>query len=619
MNDNTISWFNKAIVTNYATWFYSLWNTLDTIYREWYFLWGVSENIDIKNNNFLYFNEECFHNWTSNCYNSYSWHIKLANTSTYFLEYNVWIGYSENNGEYTVTPETITSVLQQVESGDTIKLIAWHYWDVTIYWKEFSDEKLTIRPFSDWSVVTFETLSINESENIDISWISILHSERKNTRDRAGLLINNSDYISVTDSEIIWWQENIWNDDLWWAQIYYSNNISLTNTLIKDYYKHLVLQDVNTITVENNEFNWIGKAWMNIWENSADVTVTWNSFKNLNSWELTFFVDSFTYNQIVQSWEDPRTNQSFIRERALYTYNVFEVDTKEEAETVIEKMWVWDVMMTTLWALWIVNQTHASYDSEVVFYNQAWAQYVLYWDSLLHVWTWLLDWIDLLESFWQRVISIIWIFVFEFIETDNAWDVHPQYKLEDSSDELNFFEEAALFLAWLRRWKVDTDIFTDADKLKKWAKVLVKKTDLQKIAWQVDDILLENIWEIKKLYPNAKIWYRGSLATGKKTLKDSNGNAILDADWNIQFVDFNPNDFDVDAFIIDDDLAGKISGYWKDVKDWDDELKGLVDDIQKQLKEINWYRIEDKTFTFRVWTQLKFDEKVKDFGYKIIQ
>ena len=44
-----------------------------------------------------------------------------------------------------------------------------------------------------------------------------------------------------------------------------------------------------------------------------------------------------------------------------------------------------------------------------------------------------------------------------------------------------------------------------------------------------------------------------------------------------------------------------------------------VDDIQKQLKEINWYRIEDKTFTFRVWTQLKFDEKVKDFGYKIIQ
>ena len=123
MNDNTISWFNKAIVTNYATWFYSLWNTLDTIYREWYFLWGVSENIDIKNNNFLYFNEECFHNWTSNCYNSYSWHIKLANTSTYFLEYNVWIGYSENNGEYTVTPETITSVLQQVESGDTIKFI----------------------------------------------------------------------------------------------------------------------------------------------------------------------------------------------------------------------------------------------------------------------------------------------------------------------------------------------------------------------------------------------------------------------------------------------------------------------------------------------------------------
>ena len=50
------------------------------------------------------------------------------------------------------------------------------------------------------------------------------------------------------------------------------------------------------------------------------------------------------------------------------------------------------------------------------------------------------------------------------------------------------------------------------------------------------------------------------------------------------------------------DLANKIWKWWRDIRKWDTELIKVVDNIQNNLTKIDWYRIEDKTFTFRVWT-----------------
>jgi hypothetical protein len=106
---------------------------------------------------------------------------------------------------------------------------------------------------------------------------------------------------------------------------------------------------------------------------------------------------------------------------------------------------------------------------------------------------------------------------------------------------------------------------------------------------EVELLLQDKIKRIKKIYPDAKIGYRGSLATG---VKYKTGQP------------FNPKDWDVDAFIISDNAFGQFaSGIgWKDLRKLGDEFGVIADDIEAALTKFSGYRLElDKPFTFRVW------------------
>jgi filamentous hemagglutinin len=121
----------------------------------------------------------------------------------------------------------------------------------------------------------------------------------------------------------------------------------------------------------------------------------------------------------------------------------------------------------------------------------------------------------------------------------------------------------------------------------------------------VDDLIKPQIKKLKGLYPDAKMGYRGSLATGKKY---STGGP------------FDPLDWDVDAFIVSDELAKKIGGTrFRDGK-YVYEVNTINQELEPLFKNISGYRTEvGKPFTFRVWTEVEFIEKVKPFGYKLFE
>lgn len=75
-------------------------------------------------------------------------------------------------------------------------------------------------------------------------------------------------------------------------------------------------------------------------------------------------------------------------------------------------------------------------------------------------------------------------------------------------------------------------------------KVLVKSWN--EAIKAVDDLIKPQINKLKNLYPDAKMGYRGSLSTGTKY---STGGP------------FDPTDWDVDAFIVSDNLAAKFPNY----------------------------------------------------------
>lgn len=116
----------------------------------------------------------------------------------------------------------------------------------------------------------------------------------------------------------------------------------------------------------------------------------------------------------------------------------------------------------------------------------------------------------------------------------------------------------------------------------------------------------EYVAEIKRMYPDAKIGYRGSLATGTKF---STGG------------DFDPNDFDVDAFIVSDELASKFKPtvIFRRASDID-ELRHICEELERTfIKTFKGYRTKPgKQFTFRVWTEAEFKNKVERFGYVFI-
>ncbi|WDV05473.1 hypothetical protein [Lysinibacillus irui] len=119
--------------------------------------------------------------------------------------------------------------------------------------------------------------------------------------------------------------------------------------------------------------------------------------------------------------------------------------------------------------------------------------------------------------------------------------------------------------------------------------------------------------KIKEIDPDAKVGYRGSLATGQKG--PHKGNAP-----------FDPTDFDIDAFIVSDKLASQFppSTTWKagtQIK----EIRQMQKEIDKTLKSsLDGIRKVDKkgrpdNFTFRIYTQEEFISKKYSKGSKIIE
>lgn len=121
----------------------------------------------------------------------------------------------------------------------------------------------------------------------------------------------------------------------------------------------------------------------------------------------------------------------------------------------------------------------------------------------------------------------------------------------------------------------------------------------------VDELIKPQISKLKAVYPDVKMGYRGSLATGKKF---STGGL------------FDPSDWDVDAFIVSDDLAKKIGGSgFRNGRDIA-EISPIADELEAAFKNLSGYRTEvGKPFTFRVWTQTEFDKIVKPNGYKLFE
>jgi hypothetical protein len=104
------------------------------------------------------------------------------------------------------------------------------------------------------------------------------------------------------------------------------------------------------------------------------------------------------------------------------------------------------------------------------------------------------------------------------------------------------------------------------------------------------------------MYPDSKIGYRGSLARGTTY----SGGA------------FDPGDFDVDAFIVSDNLASsdffEPNEPWRDARDVDN-LEGICDNLNKTFKNNfpGYLKTPRKPFTFKVYTKAEYrNEIVKD-------
>ncbi len=145
-------------------------------------------------------------------------------------------------------------------------------------------------------------------------------------------------------------------------------------------------------------------------------------------------------------------------------------------------------------------------------------------------------------------------------------------------------------------------------------------------ATTVEGIMAAKVTELKALHPNAKIGYRGSLSSGVKY-----GDEIINGvAKEVKGLKFDPKDWDVDAFIVDDVLAaniaftGKPFGSFKKGRDIVDptnnnSIKNSCDFIENGLKNKNGYRIEVyKPFTFAVWSNAEFEAIVKRHSFKIL-
>ncbi|PCD82360.1 hypothetical protein CNQ87_17385 [Lysinibacillus fusiformis] len=117
--------------------------------------------------------------------------------------------------------------------------------------------------------------------------------------------------------------------------------------------------------------------------------------------------------------------------------------------------------------------------------------------------------------------------------------------------------------------------------------------------------------KIKEIDPDAKVGYRGSLATGQKG--EHKG-----------FAPFDPTDFDIDAFIVSNKLASRFPSktYWRSGVDIA-EVNQIQSQIDRALKEsLPGMRKVDKrgrpdNFNFRIYTQEEYNKKIREGSHII--
>mgnify|MGYP000904694238 FL=1 len=158
-------------------------------------------------------------------------------------------------------------------------------------------------------------------------------------------------------------------------------------------------------------------------------------------------------------------------------------------------------------------------------------------------------------------------------------------------------------------WKNKTEEFAkNPEAVEKELKGLYAKKYRSREAIQkkVEEIMKPYVDELKAKFPKAKIGYRGSLATG--TRYKTGG-------------PFMPDNFDVDAYIIEDNLANLFINNPRKFRDC--RSLGIIDfekmtiGIEKELKNtFLGYGKENETFTFRIWTIKEYHEEIIKQGFK---
>jgi hypothetical protein len=114
---------------------------------------------------------------------------------------------------------------------------------------------------------------------------------------------------------------------------------------------------------------------------------------------------------------------------------------------------------------------------------------------------------------------------------------------------------------------------------------------------EVAEIIAPHLDAIRRLDPNAQVGFRGGLARGKKGPHK-------------KYAPFDPADFDVDAFIISDELANRFSRReWFRSGSRIPEIQNIQQQIDRVLRE-RFPGLRDEEFTFRVWKTQEFFRKV---------
>jgi uncharacterized protein RhaS with RHS repeats len=133
-----------------------------------------------------------------------------------------------------------------------------------------------------------------------------------------------------------------------------------------------------------------------------------------------------------------------------------------------------------------------------------------------------------------------------------------------------------------------------------WVDVLGLNPILSVIQSQINSILLEHLPAIQAIDPNAQIGYRGSAASGISKAHDPKISKP-----------FNPNKFDVDAFIQSDYLAND-SAFTNRRRDAA-KLPGMEEieeSIDKKLREA-FPGLKEEPFGFRIFQTHELDDMAR--------